>query len=643
MKNIILKELTISNFKGINARHVFGDNENIISGKNASGKSTIIRAWNWLLSGKSDANTVSNDNLFDNRQPITKDTPTASVKAVITIDGEKYTLERTATAAFTRKRGTDEYVKSASDNYKFYIDEIERSTTDFKAWLSEMICSDDMMQYVLDGSYFITKVFDDKKGARQIIEKVVGTVTREEMMCDYSDIDELLQKYTPDEIDIQSANLAKCIEKRLDEIPALIRNNEKEISEIEQIDFNETEKAITSFEAEREELNRQLLDITARIKPLLDAKAKAEQDCLMKASIYDKAKEEYEKGWIEQDNKLCLEISKIEEQNRILNFEKKQLCAMNATDEKQIQEYEDACQKLRDEKDAIKKEVFDCNDICPVCGAPLSEETKEKEHAAWEKRQREKIDGLVLRGREINGWIYGIKDKIGKRITKMNEMVIVDVKPLKESLYNLRSKDILPFAETEQGKALQADIDAVVIPTVKIPEDEEIHDRIKQINEKLIPLYERRGLKFRLQSLKNTTEALRTEQREKGSELAKYERRRVRVKQFKQEQMKILSHKVNDGLQHSRIEVWSQQKDGTQVPDLVIKDANGVRFESTNNASRIITTCDIQRFFCDKLGVNMPVFVDECSVLDSENLPLINNVQMFYLLRADTALHIETK
>ena len=79
------------------------------------------------------------------------------------------------------------------------------------------------------------------------------------------------------------------------------------------------------------------------------------------------------------------------------------------------------------------------------------------------------------------------------------------------------------------------------------------------------------------------------------------------------------------------------------IADLVIKDAQGVAFAVTNNAARIVTTCDIQRFFCENLNINAPVWVDESSVLDSENLPSYEGSQMFYMFRADTPLTIESK
>lgn len=175
-----------------------------------------------------------------------------------------------------------------------------------------------------------------------------------------------------------------------------------------------------------------------------------------------------------------------------------------------------------------------------------------------------------------------------------------------------------------------------------MPDDTDIKAEKDRINTELVPLYEKRGLKARAEKLRNNIEELRKEQRDKGVELATYERQRQLVKDYKQEQMEILSHKVNDGLKFSRIEVWSKQKDGTIIPDLVLKDTQGVSYSTTNNASRIVTAIDVQRFFCEKLGVNMPCWVDESSVVDDENLPRINNTQMFYMFRADTSICIET-
>lgn len=643
MKNIKIKEMTLSNFKGQNAHHTFGE-INRCSGRNGSGKSTIIAAWNWVICGQTRADVSANDNLFDNRKPITPDTPTASVEVVIDIDGTEYTLKRTATAAFTRKRGSSEMIKNASDSYKYYVDNIEYNATEFKDFLTNNIAPDDMLKYVLSGEYFVDLVFSDKKRARAIIEKTVGTVERSEMKGNYADIDELLQKYSPDQIEERDRNLSKSIDARLNEIPTVISQKEAEISDIEQTDFNAVQNEIDTLEGEQKSIEEKIFDYSARMKPLLEAKSNAEHDKQMKQEVYDKAKKTYMQGLIEEDNNLCLEISRIEKENAEKHEKITSYMRMNATDEKRKAEYVQAIEDLRQERDNIKAEVFVGEEVCPTCGQPLTDAKKVEAILRFEEERSKRLRIVIERGKEAAGWVANIENTINKRNEEIRYIVIVDVEPLKQKLNELRTNDnIVPFELTEQGKALQADIDAVVIPEVKMPEDAELKQKVADIKEKLKGLYMKKGLQSRLSSLKNDIDELRIEQREKGAELAEYERQRQLVKDFKQEQMEILSHKVNDGLKSSYIECWSQQKDGTMVSDIVLKNKDGVNFATANGASRIVTTCDIQRFFCEKIGVSMPMFIDESSIIQTSNLPHFDDVQTFYLFCSDEPLKIESK
>ena len=643
MKNIKIKEMTLSNFKGQNAHHVFGET-NFVSGENGSGKSTIIKGWNWLICGQPDANVVANDNLFDNRKPISPDTPTASVEAVIEIDGNEYTLKRTATAAFTRKRGSSEMVKNASDTYKYYVDNIEHNATEFKDFLTNNIAPDDMLKYVLSGEYFVDLVFSDKKRARAIIEKTVGTVERSEMKGNYSDIDELLQKYSPDQIEERDRNLSKSIDARLNEIPTVISQKEAEISDIEQTDFTAVQNEIDALETEQQSIEGKIFDYSARMKPLLEAKSNAEHDKQMKQEVYDKAKKTYMQGLIEEDNNLCLEISRIEKENAEKKSRIAELRKQNEIDNEVKEQYEKKVGELRRKAEEIRTMEYDGDDVCPICGQPLPDTKKVEAIIQFEESRKLKFDSVIAEGKEIAGYIGNIINTINKRNDEIRYIVIVDVEPLKQKLNELRTNDnIVPFELTEQGKALQADIDAVVVPVVKMPEDAELKQKVADIKEKLKGLYMKKGLQSRLSSLKNDIDELRIEQREKGAELAEYERQRQLVKDFKQEQMEILSHKVNDGLKSSYIECWSQQKDGQLVPDIVLKNSEGVNFATSNNASRLAVTADIQRFFCEKLNVNMPCFIDESSCFSTGNLPQFDGVQTFYLFCSDEPLKIETK
>lgn len=656
MKNIKILELTASNFKAQNFHDTYKDT-NFLSGKNGSGKSTRIAAWLWLISGRTDAVSPANHLLFDNRVELSPDTPTAKVESVVSINGETYKIRREATASFQRKRGTSDYVKSASDSYKFFVDDIERNSGDFKEWISANLCDADLIAYTLSGDFFINRLYEDKKGCRQLIEKLVGNVERSEMQGDYECIDELLQRFSLDEIDQRAANMAKAINDRLNEIPALIRNKESEIADIEQTDFVATDREIADLEAERDRLDKQMTDLTERIKPQMEAKHEAERTYQMKKDVLEKAYEDWKKSFDVRRQKLTDEIAAIRQQNaksektRQDEEARRKLLALDIEADKKLLELtKQKRERLLADRDREKVVTMDeSGTICPHCGAQLHGEKLQEVIDRFERVKRERIETIVNEGKRTASEIEALEKRIAdmqKQLAEPLPQVITQTtedleKQVLEIINTNTSK--IAFLETEQGKALLDDIGSVVIPEVTMPETNEIEAAKKQVNAQLVPLYERRGLKSRLTTLRSALDELRIEQKEKGAELAEYERQRKAVKDFKQEQMEVLSRKVNEGLKFSRLDVWSKQKDGTVVGDLVLKDSNGVNFATTNQASRILTSIDVQRFFCEKLGVNLPTFVDESSTINNENLPKLDGVQMFFLFCADTGLKIESK
>lgn len=656
MKNIKIKELEVQNWKGQNFHDTYKENETRISGPNRSGKTTRLRAWQWLLTGYADAQTAANADLFDNREELTPQTPIASVKAVITIDGEEYTLQRTAQSKFIRKRGTDIYEKASSDEYKYYIDNIEFSATDYKSWLTANIAQDDMLRFVLSGDFFIAECFEDKRNARQIIEKLVGEVTREELTGDYDIIDALSNKYTLDQIDAQATNMIKGINARLTEIPTLIANANLEIAELEQTDFNAIDNEIADLEAERDNLDKQMFDLSERLKPQMEAKHEAERSKAMKQEMFDKAYAEWLKEQADAKQRLTDEINAVKKQNA--ESKKAYDAALDKRNEA-IRERDLAIEDLRHEelkrerliaeRDAEKAKMREEDTVCAYCGTPLSAEKMQEVADRFESIRRERLDEIVSEGKRtalamerLNKKIDRMQDVIDEPLPQVIEQPTDD---MEERLVKMSSvaPTFAVFSLTEKAEALIADIESVVIPEVVMPNDTEIKAKKADINARLTSLYEKRGLKTRVESLKTTAADLRTEQREKGANLAQYERQRAQVKNYRQEQMQVLSKKVNDSLRFSRIDVWSTQKDGTVIPDLVLRDSQGVNYSTTNNASRIITAVDIQRFFCSRLGVNMPTWIDESSVLDAKNLPKMSGIQTFFMFCSDEPLKIDTK
>ena len=72
MKTFTLKKINIQDFRSITTEIAFCSNGNIIKGCNGIGKSTILNAYLWCLTGYTSATAPKNYNLYDNREDITK-------------------------------------------------------------------------------------------------------------------------------------------------------------------------------------------------------------------------------------------------------------------------------------------------------------------------------------------------------------------------------------------------------------------------------------------------------------------------------------------------------------------------------------------------------------------------------------------
>ena len=77
MRKLVLKRLELKNFKG--QTRTFEPKEDLtkVFAKNGKGKTTLYKAFCWMLSGYTDAINVKNHELHENRNQITPETQKA--------------------------------------------------------------------------------------------------------------------------------------------------------------------------------------------------------------------------------------------------------------------------------------------------------------------------------------------------------------------------------------------------------------------------------------------------------------------------------------------------------------------------------------------------------------------------------------
>ena len=275
MRQIFLKRIALTNWKSKNLDVVFPKKETRISAKNEVGKSSLQQAWNWVFTSLTTPNVVKNHELFDNRVPLSPDTPEASVKVWIDIDGDEYTIERIAKAKFTRPRGQVEYVKASSDEYVVKLDGIEISATDFDDWVSAMICPIDMLPFVLDGAFFTTLAIDNKMKARSILEGLVKEFDYSIMKSKIDNIKDMLKRYNPSQLKETLSASIRASKKRIDEIPIEIKSKNDFIKE-----YGAIESRIGDVHQRMKELMEQCLSGAITEKEFMELLSCATDDAI---------------------------------------------------------------------------------------------------------------------------------------------------------------------------------------------------------------------------------------------------------------------------------------------------------------------------------------------------------------------------
>lgn len=634
MKTIKLKKLTLSNFRGQSREVVFNDGNTMISGVNGSGKTTIHAGWLWLLSGYTDAINIKNFNLFDCRIPLSPNTPVASVRAEIEIDNEKYTVERRAIAKFVRKRSTCEWEKASSDEYKIFIDEIETSATAFNEWVTTNIGSIDLLPFCLDGHFF-TELIEDKNKARKVLEDVVGEVKREDMKGDYSIIDEDMKRYSVEQIEERTKNELRPLKARMLEIPAIIDSKNATLAEYRRVDYDAIMREIETKKAEIEDIDNRILGNGKAIEPILGRRDKILEIINLKTLSLNDCKVVYLAKESAEINALKVKIDEIKRMNATvdttnLSFERRKadLTTRIARYEAEIARLEARREALINDRDKVKARVF-VDETCAYCGQELPLDMQEKARAKFNESRARELEDIVTRGKNNNLEIERGKTAIEEAKADLAAIpmpsVKVDTAELEAELARLQST-FVPFENTDDYARLVKEIEDLkaTMPEIPTNDNEALTSAKRVLMNSLDELNRRYGLKYKADEICKEIESLKQELRSVGASIAMLEGKIDKCKEFRQEKADIVSFRVNDKLVGCSIDMWSTQKDGTLIPDVVLRGIDGVKFGSLNFSDQIKVRIEMQRLFMNSVGVELPIFIDEYSVFSDNNRPVID-------------------
>lgn len=192
MKKIILKSLTLENFKGIQ-QFTLHLNEDIttISADNRIGKTTLLDAYTWLISGKdSQDNADFNIKTLDaDNEPIHR--LVHSVEGIFSVDGREIKLFKSYYENWVKRRGLD---KTELDGHKTdaRINDVPVGTmSEYNAFIRENLCDEQTFKIFTNPTYFPTRPWKDQ---RALIIKMAGNIDPQTIFAGNNDFLDTYEK-----------------------------------------------------------------------------------------------------------------------------------------------------------------------------------------------------------------------------------------------------------------------------------------------------------------------------------------------------------------------------------------------------------------------------------------------------------------
>lgn len=685
-KQVILKRLTLTNFKGLrNVAIDFNGSVTTISGKNGTGKTTVIDGFNWLLFGKdSEGNSdtkfgiKTNDKsgafiphlehevtgTFEVTDTETGETETRIYRRVLVEDWKEEVNQETGESR--------EYLKGHHSNY-YYNEMPLKTKTEFDRLVTELI-PEAVFRVITNPAYFLTQHWQSQ---RDMLLQMAGEITDEQIIASdpkFNKLLELLQGKTLEgyqaKIKEDRAKLEADLQKIPTRIDEVMRNTpqeldftalEEQLSKLNE-EFDTIDRAMTS----KAEANRQAYEEKSRIQQQINGLRLKQQNVLFAAQ--QKAREEAQETNRAHDDAVR-EISSINfTEKRVettYQAETRRLHGEKERAEQLIAEYTKKQDETRNKWFSINGEEFKDGEslICPLfkhgCADTAAlQQYNSDQIAAREKfyaDKEDRLNAITKEGQQLGEQIKAQQEeafRLSGEITKLNEKHeadIADIKAQREAA--VAKRDANPLTNPREVKGED------------VPEWVELQKQTDQLNTKLQEgsdqqqdnTTELRQQRAEVQAKIDATKAdlqkreqiqqsqkriseLNEQKKELQKAKAQIQQKEDLVADFERAKMDEVERRVNAMFHYVQFKMYRQQiEDEKQVADCVCY-IDGVRYADKNAAWKVNAGLDVVNTLCSFYKVNAPIFIDNAEGVN-EFIPVTSQLIKLEVTKGEFAVN----
>lgn len=637
MTEIVLRQITIKDFRGIKSFACDFTQDNVIEGDNATGKSSIFAAFTWCLFGKDEK-----DRKDFEIKPAAGGVPVGhtqtSVELTLEINGEVTVLRREYCEKWVRHTGDDNDTYEGNETACWWND-APVNVTEYGKRVAAVI-DPQMFKMLTNPAFFPTMKWNEQ---REILLRLVPEATDEELAAGDEDILAMLTEMsgkTEKDFRAEKAAALKRLRKEKAGIEPRIDEVRKGMTEVSQTEEYYKAK-IDECEADAESIKSELASLSAEQESVL-AQIKAKRDEI--AETEAKAQQLV----INAKNDEALRVLKANGERTLLQtevytIEQKAEGQSNYLQSfvRQTDTYAAERDRLKDEHAALSgKYVKEASAefssdglLCPTCGRPMTPEQVKQAEFDYNAAKAARLEDIVKEGTRLKERIEAAQKVLDERKDKYLKLEV----ELNGTRANLEEKKALlaamPEAETERKivpeevpgwKELQQKAAALREEMHEVEGSGDNSSAVrKEASERLKACMDRKAeIMARMTDLENNrkAEARIAELEERGRELAQqiadYERMELAAKRLEKLRFEDVERKVNGLFHNVRFKLFDYTIEGKAV-DTCVAVVGDAPYPVANSAGKLNAGLDIIHTLSEHFGYRCPIFIDNAEGVTS--------------------------
>lgn len=591
----------------------------VISGANGKGKSSIASAYTWCMF---DCDYEMRSNPVVRREvngsPVEGD---VEVTMVLDIGGREIAVCK------VQKRTYSKDGSSYKDDNKYFINDVPKTKTAFNEYLE----IDNAFKMSSNINTFLNQKSDEvRKFLFQTVKDIPDTSVADKYP-DLAELEALLEKYSAEELSAMNKKKVADIKKELPILEGQIREKEADIKA-------KTDMDVSDLEIQKNCLKKKIQE---------NAEKQLESEKLYKN--YN----ELTDGILELKMELSgrerkANESLVEERSKLLDvsiqkkLERDKLQADINAIETKISAATDAIDRLKGKLEGIRIEWKEENErkldekslVCPYCKQLYPEEKKEELFTNFEKEKEELLALITTDGNNTKNQLDRKTKDLDQFRLDMKERkaeydaVFSEIKELEDKLSKLPKKiDISDTSEyqeinqqiTEKENALKSMENISEYRKVLKEDEQELREELSDCESKIL-MSNTEIEEKRLAELKEQ----RTDMVQQQADAEKVLYLLTELEKAKNEEF---SNQINQKFKLVQWQLFETAKNGNYKSTCIpMVDGKSILTTISNKGNRILGRVDICQSVQDIARISVPIWVDDCESLDSENQKKVSDM-----------------